>query len=178
MDIKNFTCRQLDSGYILPRFSALDHLRELQIDRLELSSFMPDIKQYFGHLAPTLKSLSLAHPIASRREILYFIGLFPSLQDFILWFPHDLNAETAASSALVPLSRPPLRGRLSLAHFGGREFVKDMITFHGGLRFRRIELISMGCVHQVLETCVETLEILRLHSTEQGENSFGWKGKD
>ena len=46
------------------------------------------------------------------RQILYFIGLFPNLQDLKLHypFPHD-EQECSVDKTLVPLSIPPLRRR-------------------------------------------------------------------
>ena len=68
-------------------FSALTNLQELGIDNLRVSSFFPDIQRYFGHLAPTLRFLALKEPKGSCRQILYFIGLFPKLEDLKLNYP-------------------------------------------------------------------------------------------
>ena len=45
-----FTPKELN-GYTLRFFSALTNLQELGIDHLQVSSFMPYIRWYFGHLA-------------------------------------------------------------------------------------------------------------------------------
>ena len=148
----------------LRHFSALKNLQDLWIDNLEPSSFMSDMGKYFSHLAPTLQSLALKNPKGSLRQTLYFIGFFPNLQDLNLSTSNSNEAETTASLALVPPSRPPLRGWLTLEHSTGEKFVEDMISVHGGLRFRYVELVWMGesDAQQLLDACVETLETLQL----------------
>ena len=67
--------------------SALTNLQELGIDDLQAFDFMPNIQQCFGHFAPTLRFLALKSPGGSCRQILYFIGLFSSLQDLKTCYP-------------------------------------------------------------------------------------------
>ena len=78
-----FTPKSLNM-FTLRYFSALKNLRNLGIDDLQVPSFMPNIQRYFGHFAPTLRFLALREPRGSPRQILYFIGLFPNLQDLKL----------------------------------------------------------------------------------------------
>ena len=85
-------------------FSALTNLQELGIDYLQVSSFMPTIQRCFGHLSPTLQFLALKEPNGSCRQILYFIGLFPNLQDLKLHYTLPMNEqESTADATLVPL---------------------------------------------------------------------------
>ena len=164
----NYPCAQPTiDDHTLRYFSALTNLQELGIDFLQTSDFMQDVQRYFGHLAPTLRFLALKEPQFSRREILYFIGLFPNLQDFKLCYEFlRQELEGPNDAELVPLSVPPLQGRLTLAYFTGEKFVKDMIAFFGGLRFRYMDLFKVECVRLLLGACTKTLETLRLYPTD------------
>jgi len=150
----------------LRHFSALTNLQELGIDCLQVSAFMPTIRQCFGHFSPTLRSLALKEPDGSSRQILYLIGLFPKLQDLSLNSFLTDEEESEVDAELTPLSIPPLRGRLTLARFTGENLVKDMITFFGGIHFRRMDLFMVNCVRLLLDACAETLEALRLYPTD------------
>ena len=168
-----FTPKKLDK-YTLRYFSALTNLQELEIDELRVPSFMPNIRQYFGHFTPTLRSLALRDPRGSSRQILYFIGLFPNLQDLkICYGAPNGGQEGTAGAGLVPLSAPPLCGRLTLKCFARGKLVKDMITFFGGLHFRHMDLFRVSCVRLLLGACADTLEGLRLYPTDPyGEQSL------
>ena len=166
-----FTPRQLN-WFTLPEFSALTNLRELGIDHLQVSSFMPIIRQCFGHLSSNLRFLALKDPNGTRRQILYFIGLFANLQDLKLQYskPTD-ELENTADATLIPLSTPPLRGWLRLVRFTNEDLVRDMVTLFGGLRFRHLDLFEVSCSQLLLNECAETLETLRLYLTDtHGEN--------
>jgi hypothetical protein len=127
--------------------SALTNLQELGIDYLDVSSFIPTIQQCFGPFLPTLQFLALKEPRGSCRQVLYFIGHFPSLQDLKLRYSHSkYKEEDTANATLIPPSIPPLRGGLTLLYFTKRSLVKDMITFFGGLHFRHMDLFRVGCV--------------------------------
>ena len=75
--LERFNCGQRTLHYL----SALTNLQELGIDYLDVPSFMPAIQQCFGHFSPTLRFLALKDPRGSYQQVLYFIGLFPNLQD-------------------------------------------------------------------------------------------------
>ena len=158
------------SGPALHYFSALTNLQELGIDCLKLFRFIPDIQQCFGHLSPTLRSLALKEPRGTCRQISYFISLFPNLQDLKLHY--DLpssnrdEGEEVDDTMLVPLSNPPLQGRLMLICFAKEDIVKEMIKFFGGLRFRHMDLFGVSCTKLLFDTCAETLETLRLYPTD------------
>ena len=161
-----FTPTQL-SGLALRYFSALTNLRELEIDNLQVSSFMPTIRQCFGHLSPTLRFLALKNPNGTHRQILYFIGLFPNLQDLKLQYGKSMDEPGDTTDAtLIPLSTPPLRGWLRLVCLKKEDFVKDMITLFGGLRFRHMDLFGVSCSQLLLNECAEALETLRLYPTD------------
>jgi hypothetical protein len=165
-DYDKFTPKQLGRR-TLSHFSALTNLKELGIDYLQIPGFMSNIQRYFGHLLPTLRFLALKEPKGSCRQILYFIGFFPNLQDLKLHYsiPRD-EQESVADATLVPLSIPPLRGRLTLMCFTREKFVKEMISLFGGLRFRQMDLFGVKCVPLLLDACAETLETLKLYPTD------------
>ena len=154
-------------------FSALTNLQDLGIDYLNVSSFMPTIRQCFGHFSPTLRFIALKQPAGSCRQIVYFIGLFPNLQDIKLnySFPTD-EPDGAADPTLIPLSVPPLCGRLTLTCFTRENLVKDMIVFFGGLRFRHMDLFRVRCVRLLLDACTETLETLKLYPSDPYREEF------
>ena len=180
--VKRFRIRLDDYPYnkftlddhTLRYFSALTNLQELGIDHLRIPDFMPDIQRCFGHLAPTLRFLALKEPEGSCRQILYFIGLFPNLQDLKLFYQSPIEErEGTADVELVPLSTPPLCGRLTLTHFTRARLVELMIALFGGLHFRHMDLFRVKCVRLLLGACAETLETLRLYSTDfSGEESL------
>jgi len=166
------TPEQLDRR-TLRYFSALTNLQELGIDELIIPSFMPNVQQYFGHFAPTLQLLALKNPTGSSREMLYFIGLFPNLQDLKLCYNLPMEEqEGTAGTDFVPLSVPPLCGRLTLICFTKEKLVEDMITFFGGLRFRYMELFRVKGVRLLLGACADTLEGLKLYPTDPYGEEF------
>ena len=157
-------------------FSVLTNLRELRIDCLQLSSFIPNIERYFGRFSSTLQSLALFKPAASSLQVLYFVGLFQNLRDLkLLDFEPTGEDETAADPALIPLFRPPLDGWLTLRYCQGGELVDGMIALYGGLRFRCVYLCDVQGTERVLHECAETLETLRVEPGwgADGKNFFG-----
>lgn len=171
-----FSSERLDSS-TLRYLSAITNLQELQIQDLQVPSFMPDIQQRFGHFAPSLRCLSLLEPEGTCRQLLYFIGLFPNLQNLNLLRPRLTNEEEdATDSTPVPLSKPPLCGWLTFVAYEGKALIKGMIELFGGLRFRHMYLHEVKWTKLLLEGCAETLETLRLHPTDSyGKASSGWK---
>ena len=128
---------------------------------------MPIIQQCFGHLSPTLRFLALKAPTGSSRQILYFIGLFPNLQDLRVNYPFpEDEQESTDDASLVPLSVPALRGRLTLACFTRSKLMEDMADLFGGLRFRHIDLFRVKCVGFLLSKCAGTLETLGLYPSD------------
>ena len=73
-------------------------------------------------------------------------------------------------TTFIPLSIPPLRGRLTLVCFAGKKFVKAMIALFGGLHFRHMDLFEVRGAQLLLDACAETLETLRLYPT----GDCGW----
>ena len=151
----------------LRHFLALTNVQELGIDYLDIISFTPMIRSYFGRFCPTLRSLALREPKGSRRQVIYFIGLFQHLENLKLLYdvagvwevpPDDMT--------LIPSSVPPLRGRLTMTYLSRVDLLKDMIVLFGGIRFRHMDLFMVDGMRLLLDTCAETLETLRLYPTD------------
>ena len=173
-----FTPERLDRpnlGY----FYALKNLQELGIDDLQVFSFMANLKRCFGHLSPTLRFLALRDPKGSSRQIVYFIGLFPNLQDLKLHYPFlNDEEEDIADTTLVPLCSPPLQGRLTLTMFTREQIVEDMISLFGGLRFHQMDLFGVKCLPLLLRECTGILETLRLYPTDPYGEVFFCEGEE
>ena len=158
---------QLFNYFILYRFTALTNVQELGIDYLDLPKFMPRIRRYFGHFLPTVRSLALRAPKGSRRQIIYFIGLFQHLEDLkLIYYLDDSQDEPVDDLTLIPVSTPPLRGRLTMISFTRVKLLKDMIDLFGGVRFRHMDLCNVAGMRLLLDTCAKTLETLRLYPSD------------
>ena len=163
----------LFNDHILLQFSALTNIRDLAIGSLDVFSFFPTVRQYFAHFLPTVRSLTLNTPRGSSRQIVFFVGLFPHLEDLKLThvpLPPWLGRSRLGGSGdptLVPPSTPPLRGRLTLMHFERPEILKDIITLFGGIRFHYMELFYAYGMRLLLDATAETLETLRLYPCDR-----------
>jgi len=167
-----FSPRRFDSR-TLRQFSALTNVQELGIDCLNIPEFMPSLRRYFGHFLPIVRSLTLREPIGSRRQIIYFIGLFQHLEDLKLlydWVRYE--EELADDLTLIPLSVPPLRGSLMMTSYTRVGLLKDMIGLFGGIRFHHMELYRVAGIRVLLYACAETLETLRLYPNYWGEEAL------
>jgi hypothetical protein len=148
-------------------FSTLTNVRELTIDNLDVPSFMPRIQRYFGQFSPTLRSLTLKEPKGSHRQIVFFIGLFPHLEDLNLRYDWAHFSEKSADDlTLVPPFVPPLRGRLVVTNSGENGLVETMINLFGGVRFRHMGLFGMHGIQRLLYACANTLETLQLNADD------------
>lgn len=148
-EVKDFTPRLLGKC-AFHYFSAFERLQELGIDRLNASKFIPCLKQCFGHLAETLG---------------FLVGLFSGLQDLKLCFVKTIGVESTDDPRLVPLSTPPLVGRLILSYAEGA-FIESMINVFGRLRFRCMDLFDIEGAKLLLGACANTLKTLRLYPTD------------
>ena len=144
-----------DSGAVTPKtlhcpalhkFSALTNVRELGIDFLDISKFMPELQRHFGHFLLTVRSLVLRSPGGSHRQIIYFIGLFRHLEDLKLAFrpPSPTEEAPVGDLTVIPSFAPPLRGRLTMRFSMREELVEDMIRLFGGIQFRSMDLFYVG----------------------------------
>ena len=147
-------------------FSALTNVQQLRIERFDLSKFMPGVERYFGHFAPTLRSISLTISSGTQRQLLYFLALFPNLDDIEIENYPIMDPDAATnhdSEVAVPFSVPSLRGQLKLTHFPSETISRDMITLFGGLRFRYMDLFSVEGSRLLLGACADTLRTVRVY---------------
>jgi len=173
---KGFSPR-LFNCHILRHFSALINLQELGIDYLNTPEFIPGVWRYFGHFSLTVRSLALREPKGSRRQIIYFIGIFQHLEDLkLLYDQFDPQEEPVDDLMLIPPFAPPLRGQLTMMSFTRVELLKDMIHLFGGLRFCRMDLFNVDGMRLLLDTCANTLEMLRLHPADPRGEGFYLEG--
>jgi len=164
-----FSPRQFNSR-TLHNFSTLNNIRRLLIECLDIHSFIPKIRQYFGHFLPTVRELTLVKPKGSFRQIIYFVGFFQHLEDLEFYDWIDFQGEAANDPTLIPPFVPPLRGWLMMAGFARPGFVETMIDLFGGVRFRYMALFDVDGTRLLLGACAETLEVLRLYpSNPHGE---------
>ena len=164
---------------ILRQFVSLVNVQVLGIDFLDIPSFMPKIQRYFGHFAPTVRSLALRDPKGSRRQITFFIGLFQHLEDLKLLYGWvDFQEEPADDLTLVPAFIPPLRGRLTMTCFTRVGILEDMIGLFGGIRFRYMDLFCVEGMRLLLGACAETLETLRLYPHDPHSEKFSLKTRE
>ena len=148
----------------LQYFSAFANVQTLVLQCLQIYRFIPGIERYFEQFSPTLQSIVLSNLHCTRRQLLYFLSLFPNLDDIEI--RHALAPQRVDDSGLIPLSAPKLRGQLVLHYFLWTETWTDLIALCGGLRFRYMNLRgSHYCTPILLEGCAETLETLRLSNT-------------
>ena len=158
---KQFNCRTLR------HFWALSHVQELGIENLDIPSFMPRIRRYFKHFLPTVHSLALREPKGSNRQVTYFIGLFPHLQDLkLLYDVHDPQDEQVDNTTPIPPFAPPLRGRLTVVGLKKVGLLKEMIDLFGGIQFRHMDIYNVTVMRPLLHACAKTLETLRLYPND------------
>jgi len=169
-----FSSELLDNR-ILRQFHALSNVRQLMIEYLDIPTFMPSIRRNIRHFLPTVQHLSLREPKGSRRQIIYFIGLFQHLDDLRLLYDevnfdqeyHERRQEEPVDDpTLVPPFVPPLRGSLTLSCFTRVSLLRDMVKLFGGLRFRHMSLFYVYWTRLLLDACAQTLESLQLDSTD------------
>ena len=162
---------------ILRQFSALTNVHDLEIQFLDLPKFMPRINRYFRNFLPTVRSLALEAPKGSRRQIIYFIGLFQHLQDLELFYNNPSSWEDPVGDpTLVPAFVPPLQGWLKISRFKKVGLLKDMIDLFGGLRFRCINLDDVDEMRLLLDACAKTLEVVVLNPTDPRGEPLSLKG--
>lgn len=168
-----FNCR------VLSQFSALTNLRELHICDLDIPSFMPGIKRYFGHFSPTVQSLHLKEPRGSRRQVIYFIGLFQNLQDLHLVYDEFYSHEQSIDDldlTLVPPFVPPLQGFLMVWNSTKVGLLEDMIDLFGGIRFRRMLLFNVVGMPLLLAASAKSLQTVVLYPSDPRSKQVPFNG--
>ena len=150
----------------LRNFSAFTNVHTLRLRNFDIFRFIPHINRYFGHLSPTLRSVTLYGPRCTPQQLSHFLSLFPNLDDIELRNPLMFDVGTTKH---VPFSTPApgLRGRLALYNFSQVEAWTQIIASCGGLQFHHIDLYKAVCSTPVLlEACAETLETIRFNTAD------------
>ena len=139
-------------------FFVFTDVRSLTVRQLDIATFIPGLQQYFGHLSPSLRSLTLTKPQCSSMQLSYFISLFPNLDDVAIQF----FAPKPPGEVHAPFSTPGLRGKLMLVSVSAVETWQHLATW-GGLRFHSISVYgTTKCVPVLLAACANTLKTLRI----------------
>ena len=162
-----FSPRPLDSQ-ILSQFSALTNVQGVQLEALDIPRFMQTTEASLDRFLPRVRSLALGAPKGSRREIIFFIGLFQNLENLFL---HNsvlgsLEREPEDDLSLIPPFAPPLRGALTIWRFNRAGLLKDMVSLFGGIKFYHAELFDVDETQFLLRACADTLQMLRIHLTD------------
>ena len=145
-------------------FTAFANVQTLAVQSFQIYHFIPGIERYFGHFSPMVRSIVLSSLQCTPRQLLYFLSLFPNLDNIEI--RHALPFTHTPDTGLIPFTTPSLRGRLVLHHFGWVETWTDLATLCGGLRFSYVDMYgSVRCAPVLLDGCAETLETLRLNTT-------------
>ena len=123
-------------------------------------SFSPRLGHYFGHLSPTLRSLTLYAPRCTALQLSHFISLFPNLDDVIIRYFAPVG--NVPDEMPTPLSTPKLGGKLVLVSSDAVE-TWEHLAISCGLRFRYIRVWGVkNCIPVLLDACAATLETLRI----------------
>jgi len=174
-EIKVDQLRIRDTLWFVPRefsrrnlryFSTFSNVHTLRLRNFDIFRFIPHINRYFGHLSPTLRSVTLYGPRCTPQQLSHFLSLFPNLDDIELRNPLMFDVGTTKH---VPFSTPApgLRGRLALYNFSQVEAWTQIIASCGGLQFHHIDLYKAVCSTPVLlEACAETLETIRFNTAD------------
>ena len=158
---KEFFVPQAFSPDDLRHFSAFTNVQTLILRTLDINRFILCVERYFGHFSPTLRSIKLAAPYCTPRQLSYFLSLFPNLDDVNISSTRKLFSTVIPGKELALFSAPKLRGRLELYGTDWVETWTDLITSCGGLRFHYMDLRWVGgCAPFLLGACAGTLETL------------------
>lgn len=143
-------------------FRAMRGVTSLEIYLLDATSFLPTFEAYFGHIAPTLRSLSLIGARDPIKGVLHFISLFPLLRDLDLaQFPlarHRPSKSYVPPKIKVP---PPLNGTLRFRlSYPSIEFIQSLVNVPGGVHFRSIEMGDAKEIQlqTIINACSNTVE--------------------
>jgi hypothetical protein len=105
----------------------------------------------------SLRSLDIRHIWDSDRQLLWFIGQFPLLEDLSIRHCHTHYFFLGPSPPLFRTS-PPFRGHLNLSLIvDSQSLCEALAQFPGGLNFTSIELKGCGKPSAVIAACKPSL---------------------
>jgi len=163
---------------------AITNLRSLKTRWLDVPSFIPKMKEYFGTFLGTLQSLELESPRGDHSQILYFACQFPNLRDLKVNGLQDYSHSMHNGGPHFKIkTSPPLDGTLDLQlgtdagpganSTGAQLFLDTLVTLPSGLKFRILKLSRCtGPIHLLVDACAPTLECMELTSVWFSKSSL------
>ena len=156
--------RWIITDNLYPFFS---HLRDFKnVRKLVLDEWVPSefseggLKKYFGHFGKNLRSLELSGEKMRPDSFLFFLGLFPNLEDLSM-----KQCVEGSGTNPVPAVSPKLSGRLTTRTKTPLQALCRLL-----LRFREI------CLHEhqddyqeLIDACGKTLVDFRAMSVDPGK---------
>ena len=146
----------------LQYFHAMRGITSLEIDLPDARHFLPTFDEYFGHIAPTLRSLFLTSARDPVENLFHFVCRFPLLRDLGLAtapFPRSkLRRPPTPSNVTTP---PPLDGTLEFRDtYPTISFIRSIANAPGGIYFRSVEMqeVREAPLQVIVDACSNTLE--------------------
>ena len=145
-------------------FSRLENVQVLSIFRLDLASFIPEIKTHFGQFFKTLRSLTLMRAKGSSWQLAFFVRSFLQLENLELDYCVD-DPQWTLENDPVPVSSSahPSLGGWFKASLSAEAVVAVVFDLPGGLHFLHMNIVGRG-TRLLLDTCLETVETLELNA--------------
>ena len=145
-------------------FHAMRGITSVTIHRLDVASFLPALDKWFGHIMPTLRSLTLIDARASTEDVFHLAFRFPLLQD--LHLAEYSQPEYRPPRPHVPLEltiSPPLNGSLKfLGTCPSNNLIQSLVTSPGGIHFHSVEVedAEMISFQALIDACSKTIETI------------------
>ena len=143
-------------------FRAMHGVTSLEIYLLDATRFLPAFETHFGHIVPTLRSLSLIGARDPIKGVFHFISRFPLLRDLdLVQFPiarHRPSKSYTPPKIKVP---PPLNGTLRFRRtYPSIEIIQSLVNVPGGIHFRSIEMGDAREIplQTIIDACSNTVE--------------------
>ena len=142
-------------------FRAMRGITSLEIYLLDTAGFLPAFEEYFGHIVPTLRSLTLIGVRDPIQNFFHFISRFPQLQDLDL-MQFSLARHNPSQSCTSPqIQTPPLNGSLRFrGTYPSIEFIQSLVNVPGGIHFRSVEMgdARKFPLQTIIDACSNTVE--------------------
>jgi hypothetical protein len=145
-------------------FYVMRGITSLTIHRLDVASFLPALDKWFGHIIPTLRSLTLIDAKAPAEDVFHLVLRFPLLQDLYLteFSQPDYRLPRSYIPPELTIS-PPLNGTLKLlGTYSSNNFIRSLVSAPGGIHFRSVEVEDVGMIwfQALIDACSKTVETI------------------
>lgn len=147
----------------LTRLNPFTHLQELDLRYLNVGELVLQLYEGCDTLKSTVRTLELRHPAGGIKHIVCFISLFSNLENLTV---DGINRIISDSPIPVVEYSPPLTGRLKLSGISDQDFIHDLVSMRGGVRFRTVDLRFCREVQEIIDGCAATMERLIWHSSD------------